>query len=108
MENGIMSIVSDHALAAASQSFWMFGAEPVVIGGVSIPCVLSEDASSKSFGDVGFEEIRSLAAVCRTSDLPPASIDKKLATARGNTYRVEGLSIGGTFTRFNLESKNKA
>jgi hypothetical protein len=103
-----MSIVTDHAKAAAVQSFSMIGAEPVTLGSDTLSCVLAEAEQSKDFEDVGFREVVSLVAVCRTSDLPAVSIDKRKATARGDEYRVSGLSVGGTFTRFTLESKHKA
>lgn len=103
-----MSIVSDHAKSAAEQSFSMIGVEVVTLGSDTLSCVLAEAERGKDYEDVGFREVVSLTAVCKTVDLPAASIDKRLAVARDNEYRVEGLSIGGTFTRFTLESKNKS
>lgn len=103
-----MSIVTDHAKGAAVQSFSMIGAEVVTLGSDTLSCVLAEAEQRKDYEDTAFREIVSLTAVCRTSDLPTTSIDKRAASARGEDYRVEGLSIGGTFTRFTLESKHKA
>ena len=102
-----MSIVTDHAKAAAVHSFSMIGAETVTLGSDTLSCVLAEAEQRKDYEDIAFREVVSLTAVCRTSDLPTASIDKRAASARGEDYRVEGLSIGGTFTRFILESKHK-
>lgn len=103
-----MSIVTDHALAAATSSFAMIGTESVTVGADVIPCVLAEASIGKDFEDTGFREVLSLTAVCKTSDLPTASIDKRAATARGVSYRVEGLSRGGSFTTFTLESRSKS
>ena len=103
-----MSIVTAHALAAATQSFAMIGAEIVTVGADTISCVLAEAEDQKEFEETGYKPIISLTAVCKTSDLPTVSINKRAATARGTSYRVEGLSKGGTFTRFTLESPNKA
>jgi len=105
---GDMSIVSEHAFAAANQSFSMIGAEIVTLGSDTISCVLAEADTGKNYEETGYKDVLSLTAVCRTVDLPAASIDKRAATARGVSYRVEGLSKGGTFTRFTLESPNKA
>jgi hypothetical protein len=103
-----MSIVSDHAAAAGTQAFDMFGAEAVVVGGTTIMCVLAEAESSKDYSEAGFKPTISLSAVCFTSSLPTVSIDKKQATARGETYRVEGISKGATFARFTLEAPQKS
>lgn len=86
----------------------MIGAEDVVIGEDTISCVLAEAEASKEFEETGYRRITSLSAVCLTSSLPATSIDKRQAVARGETYRIEGLSKGGTFTRFTLESSEKA
>ena len=102
-----MSIVKAHATAAATHSFSMIGAEVVTIGTTTLSCVLAEETRTKDFEETGFKEILSLSAVCKTADLPTASIDKRAVTARGNDYRIEGLETGQVFTRFNLESKNK-
>lgn len=103
-----MSIVSAHALAAATQSFAMIGAETVTINGIAISCVLSESDESKTFGETGFEPVKRLQAVCKTSALPAGVLLKKLATARSEQFRVEGVQRGASFTTLSLEEIHKA
>lgn len=92
----------------ASQAFSMIGAESVVIGELTLSCVLSEAEQSKDFSTGGFEVINRLQAVCLTSDLPSASILKRAATARGISFRVESIRKGGDFTTITLEQVEKA
>lgn len=103
-----MSIVTAHALAAATQSFAMIGAETVSINGTAVSCVLAEADEAKTFGDVGFEPTKRLTAVCKTSALPSVTLLKKLATARSEQWRVEGIRKGGSFTTITLEEIHKA
>ena len=103
-----MSIVSEHALAAATQSFAMIGTETVTINGTAIPCVLNESDESKTFGEVGFEPVKRLTAVCKTFALPTGVLLKKLATARSEQFRVEGVQRGASFTTLTLEEIYKA
>jgi hypothetical protein len=103
-----MSIVTAHALAASTQSFAMIGAETVAINGTGISCVLAEADESKTFGEVGFEPAKRITAVCKTSALPSGTLLKKVATARSETWRVEGIRKGGSFTTLTLEEIHKA
>lgn len=103
-----MSIVSTFARSMAEQAFPMIGEETVVIGATSLSCVLSEVEDSKDFSTGGFEPVKTLQAVCRTADLPAAAILKKPATARGITFRVEGVRKGADFTTITLEQVEKA
>ena len=103
-----MSIVSAHALASATQSFAMIGTETVTINGTSISCILAEADEAKTFGEVGFEPTKRLSAICKTSDLPSGVLLKKLATARSEQWRVEGIRKGGSFTTITLEEIHKA
>ena len=103
-----MSIVSAQALAAATQSFAMIGAESVTINGTAISCILAEADEAKTFGEVGFEPTKRLTAVCKTSSLPSGTLLKKVATARSEQWRVEGIRKGGSFTTITLEEIHKA
>ena len=103
-----MSIVSDFARSMASQAFAMIGEEPVVIGSTTLQCVLAEVDDSKDFSTGGFEVVKRLTAVCRTADMPVASVLKKLATARGQSFRVEGVSKGVDFATLTLEQVEKS
>lgn len=103
-----MSIVTAHALAAATQSFAMIGAETVTINGTDISCVLAEADESKEFEGTGFAPSKRLTAVCKTSALPSGTLLKKIATARSETWRVEGIRKGGSFTTLTLEEIHKA
>jgi hypothetical protein len=103
-----MSIVSDFARSMASQAFAMIGEEPVTIGGTTLQCVLAEVDDSKDFSTGGFEVVKRLSAVCRTADLPATSVLKKLATARGQSFRVEGVSKGVDFATLTLEQVEKS
>jgi hypothetical protein len=103
-----MSIVSDFARSCATQAFAMIGEEPVVIGATTLQCVLAEVDDAKDFSGGGFEVIKTLQAVCRTADMPAASILKKTATARSLTFRVEGVRKGADFTTITLEQVEKA
>jgi len=103
-----MSIVTAHALASATQSFAMIGSETVTINGTAILCVLAEADESKTFTETGFEPVKRLTAVCKTSALPAGTLLKKLATARTEQWRVEGINRGGSFTTITLEEIHKA
>ena len=103
-----MSIVSNFVRAMAEQAFPMIGEEPVVIGSTTLQCVLSEVEDAKDFSTGGFEPTKRLQAVCRTADMPAASILKKTATARSLTFRVETVRKGADFTTITLEQVEKA
>jgi hypothetical protein len=103
-----MSIVTDFAIAMHSQAAAMIGAETVTIGETSLSCVLAEVDNSREFGNAGFEPQKTLAATCRTSALPVASLLQKSATARGESFRVTGVNQGGTFTTLTLTQITKA
>jgi len=103
-----MSLVTDFATAMHSQAAPMIGQEPVVILGTTLSCVLAEVDDSADFSEGGFEPRKRLTAVCLTSALPSAAMLKKAATARGQAFRVEGVSKGGTFTTLTLEEVTKA
>lgn len=103
-----MSIVSDYAAAMHTQAAAMIGAETVTVGSDSISCVLAEANDSREFSEGGFEPVRTLTAVCRTSALPAASVLQKSATARGVAYRILAVSKGGTFTTLTMEEVSRA
>ena len=103
-----MSIVSTFVRAMAEQAFPMLGEEPVVIGAATLQCILSEVEDGKDFATGGFEITKRLQAVCRTADLPATVILKKTATARGQTFRVEGVRKGADFTTITLEQVEKS
>ena len=103
-----MSLVSSFVTAAASSAMPVIGREPLVVGGSTIQCVLAEIENSKEYSEGGFEQAKRLTAVCLTSALPATSILKKSATARGEIFRVEGVSTGGSFTTITLEEIQKA
>ena len=103
-----MSIVSSFVRAMAEQAMPMIGEETVTIGADSLSCVLAEVEDTKDFASGGFEPVKTLQAVCRTADMPAASILKKSATARGLTFRVETVRKGADFTTIVLEQEEKA
>lgn len=103
-----MSIVSDFAAAMHTQAAAMIGAESVVIGSTTLSCVLAEMDDGKDFATGGFEVSKRLTAVCRTADLPAASILKKTATARGITFRVDAVRSGATFATIEMTEASKA
>jgi len=103
-----MSIVSTFVRAMATQAFAMIGEEVLTIGATSINCVFSEVDDSKDFSTGGFEPVKRLTAVCRTADMPAASILKKSCTARSLTFRVESVRKGADFTTISLEQIEKA
>ena len=103
-----MSIVSTFARSMANQAFAMIGEETVTIGDTALSCVLAEVDDSKDFSTGGFEVSKTLTAVCRTADMPAASILKKTATARSLTFRVEAVRKGADFTTITLEQVEKA
>jgi len=92
----------------ALQSFATIGAESVVIGTTTLDCVLAEVEDGKDFATGGFENVKRLTAVCRSADIPTATILKKVATARGDSFRVESVRKGGTFTTIMLEQIEKS
>jgi len=103
-----MSLVTAFVTAMHAQAAPMIGAESVVIGATTLSCTLAEIGDSKDYMEVGNEIRKSLTAVCLTSALPGASILKKIATARGETFRVESLTRGAVFTTLTLEQITKA
>lgn len=103
-----MSIVSSFVRSMAEQAFPMLGEESVVIGAATLQCVLAEVDDTKDFSTGGFEVVKTLQAVCRTEDMPAASILKKTATARSQTFRVEGVRKGADFTTITLQQVEKA
>lgn len=103
-----MSQVTEHALSASNHAFTLIGRETVVIDNNSISCILSEIDESKSFTEIGFEPSKKLSAVCKTSDLPSTTLLKKLVVVRSQTFRVEGLRSGASFTKIDLEEVTKA
>lgn len=103
-----MSLLSDFAAAAAAQAFPVIGEESVVIGSTTLQCVLSEMDHGKDFSSGGYEVTRRMSAVCRSADMPVGAILKKLATARGISFRVESVKSGATFTTIELLQAEKA
>lgn len=103
-----MSIVSDFVRSMADQAFPMIGEENVTIGATTLSCVLAEVDDGKDYSTGGFEIVRRLQAVCRTAGLPAASLLKKAATARGESFRVESVRMGAEFTTIVLEQVEKA
>ena len=103
-----MSLVSAFVTSAHAQASSIIGTEDVVIGAATIPCTLAETDDSNDYSEGGFERSKTLRAVCLTSALPTTSIIKKVATARGETFRVDSLSKGATFTTITLKKKKKA
>lgn len=97
-----MSIVSDFAKSAATQSFAMIGAETVTIGGDSFSAVLAEAELDKDYSEGGFELSKRLSAVVRTDALPAGVLVKRKATARGASWRVDSESRGAVFTTLSL------
>jgi len=103
-----MSIVSDFVRAMAEQAFPMIGEEPVVIGATTLQCVLAEVDDGKDFATGGFDLTKRLTAVCRTADLPVIGLLKKTATARSQTFRVDGVRSGADFTTIDLTQVEKS
>jgi len=105
-----MSLVTDFVTAMHAQAAPMIGQETVTIGdlSLSLSCVLAEIQDGKDFTEGGFERVKRLTAVCKSSDLPVSSIVKKSATARGESFRVDSISRGGTFSTLTLEQVTKA
>jgi hypothetical protein len=102
-----MSIVSDFAKSMSRQSFAMIGEESVTVDGVTFSCVLAEVDSGKDFA-IGYEVSKQLSAVCRAESLPSVVALKKLASTRGQTFRIEGIRTGGTFVTITLSEEIKA
>lgn len=103
-----MSIVRDFADAMHTQAAAMIGEEDVVIDSATLKCVMAMADHSKDFTDSGRKHIKALRATCKTSALPAFELLKKQATARGETWRVESVSRGATFTTIALEQETKA
>ena len=103
-----MSLVSAFVTSMHTQAAPMIGQETVTVGAASISCTLAEIGDARDFAGVGNEVRKTLTAVCLTTDLPATSILKKLATARGESFRVEGLSRGAVFSTITLEETTKA
>jgi hypothetical protein len=103
-----MSIVSDFAKSMSTKSFQMIGAEPVTVDGVSFDCILAEIDNGKDFATGGFDVSKRLQAVCRTDAMPSVVVLKKLAKARGQNFRIDGIRTGGTFVTITLIEEERA
>tara|TARA_R110000868_G_scaffold18657_4_gene81659 strand:+ start:543 stop:854 length:312 start_codon:yes stop_codon:yes gene_type:complete len=103
-----MSLVTAFVASMHAQAAPMIGQETITIGATSISCTLAEIGDSKDFGNGGFEKTKTLTAVCLTTALPATEIIKKAATARGEAFRVEGISRGAVFSTITLEQVTKA
>jgi hypothetical protein len=103
-----MSIVSDFAKASAASAMPMIGQEPVVVGGLTLACVLAEASDDPEFATGGRELQQSLTAVCLTSEIGGAVLVKKAATARGQSWRVDAVTTGATFTTITLTQVTRA
>jgi len=103
-----MSLVSAFATAMFAQAAPIIGQEDVVIGTVTLSCVLNEVTDGSNFQEGGYEISKTLSAVCLTSALPATTILKKSATARSLTFRVDSVSKGATLTTITLTQVTKA
>ena len=102
-----MSIVRDFALARHAQAAPMIGEESLIIGSDTISVVMAMSEHGQDF-ELGNKATKSLRATCKTSALPATDILKKLATVRGESWRVESVSKGATFTTISLEQETKS
>ena len=103
-----MSIARDFAAAMGKQAAAVIGEEEILIDGFSIMAVLPPAEHSKDFMGTGRNTIKTLRGNFPTSALPTFEILKKQATCRGETWRVESVSKGATFTQITLEQETKA
>lgn len=103
-----MSIVRDFAIAMSAQAAPMIGEEEILIDGFSIMAVIPPAEHSKDFIGTGRNTIKTLRGNFPTSALPTFEILKKLATCRGESWRVEGVSKGAAFTTITMEQETKA
>jgi hypothetical protein len=103
-----MSIVRDFSKAMHAQAAPMIGEEEILIDGFSIMAVIPPAEHSKDFMGTGRNEIKTVRGTFQTSSLPTFEILKKQATCRGETWRVEEVSKGATFTQITLEQETKS
>ncbi len=103
-----MSLATDFAKAMGRQAAAVIGEEEIIIDGFSIMAVIPQAQHSKDFMGTGRNTIKTVRANFSTSALPAFEILKKQATCRGETWRVEGVSKGATFTQITLEQETKA
>jgi hypothetical protein len=90
------------------QAAAVIGEEEILIDEFSIMSVGPMAEISKDFMGTGRNTIKTLRGNFPTSALPTFEILKKQATCRGETWRVEGVSKGSTFTQITLEQETKA
>lgn len=111
----IMSLLSDFKLAAHSQFQAVAGTESLTIGGGgSIGGTFNEASFSREYETGGFEQNGSMefvtgkAAFAVVYPASPKSYEGKIATARGETWRIASVNVGETFIRISLISANKS
>jgi len=92
----------------SKQASVILGEDEILIDGFSIMSVGPMAESSKDFMGTGRNTIRTLRGNFPTSALPTFEILKKQATARDETWRVESVSKGSTFTTITMEQETKA
>jgi hypothetical protein len=108
-----MSLLTDFIATVAPQAQEIIGAENLTIGGgTAVAGVMSESAASKAFGAFGMDGGMGLAVVVRkavfVAAYPLASLSYvgKIATARGESWRVAGIEMGAAFVTVRLADKD--
>jgi hypothetical protein len=103
-----MSLAKSHSLTNSVSAFSMLGSEELTLNGTVIDAIISEVEYTKDYEETGFKPVQRFEAVVKTSDLPSGILLKKIGLLRGESFRVEGMRKGSTYTMVTLEEIHKA
>ncbi len=102
-----MSSLSAFVTAAAASAFGTIGTVPVVIGALTLDCVLGEAVESKEYGEAGNKVIKRLPATCNAPTVAAAWLIQKAARINGEEWRVAEVSAGASFMTLTFEQTSK-
>jgi hypothetical protein len=110
-----MSALTSFLTSASENAFAVIGNEPLTInGGTAVNAVMNDVANSRQYAEIGMDTDTTLDCVVRLSDWTAAYTEAglfyvgKLATARGLSFRVDGVDVGASFVTIRLKDITKA
>ena len=110
-----MSLLTEFAKSAFTIAGDIIGRESLTIGsGPSIGGVMNEATFSREYESGGFEQSSAVDFVTGITEFVAAypltakSYEGKVATARGDTWRIVSIRPGASFVSISLSSTNKS
>jgi hypothetical protein len=110
-----MSQLTAFLSSASETGFAVIGNEPLTVnGGTAVNAVINDVANSRQYVEIGMDTDTNLDCVVRLSDWTAAYTEAglfyvgKLATARGLSFRVDGVDVGPSFVTIRLKDITRA